>query len=458
MSSKRSRKRKAEKLEVPKLEALEQINLDAAGLDIGDDEIYVAVPEGRGEVSVRVFHTFTRDLYALADWLAACGIETVALESTGVYWIPIYEILEERGLEVYLVNARDVKNVPGRKTDILDCQWIQQLHTYGLLRASFRPPEEICALRTLVRHRDNLIRSYGAETQRMQKALQQMNVKLTNVISDITGITGLKIIRDIVADQRDPHRLAQHRDYRCKKSEEEIAKSLEGNYKPEHVFALKQALEAYDFYRGQIKACDVEIEKRYAAFEPKIDATEHPLEPGKQTKPRGNEPNFDLRLYLYQMAGVDLPRIPGINVLTVQKVLTETGVDMSAWSTVKHFASWLGLCPHNDKTGGKVIRSKTKKTQNRAAAALRMSAQSLLHSKSALGGYYRGMRAKLGKPEAVTATAHKLARIIYAMLKNQTEYRDPGEGYYEGQARQRAVNNLKRKAKRLGFELVPNPA
>jgi len=458
MSRKRSRKRKADELEVPKLEALEQINLNAAGLDIGDDDIYVAVPEGRDEVSVRVFHTFTRDLYALADWLEACGVETVAMESTGVYWIPTYEILEERGFEVYLVNARDVKNVPERKTDILDCQWIQQLHTYGLLRPSFRPPEEICALRALVRHRDSLIRSCGAEIQRMQKALQQMNVKLTNVISDITGVTGMNIIRDIVGGERDPHDLAKHRDFRCKKSEEEIAKSLEGNYKPEHIFALKQALEAYDFYRGQIKACDVEIEKQYKTFEPKVDVTEHPLEPGKQTNPRGNEPDFDLRLHLYQMGGVDLTRIPGINVLTVQKVLSETGVDMSAWPTVKHFASWLSLCPHNDKTGGKVIRSKTKKTQNRAAAALRMSVQSLFHSKSALGGYYRSMRAKLGKPEAVTATAHKLARIIYAMLKNQTEYRDPAEGYYEGQAGQRAINNLKRKAKKMGFELVPNQA
>jgi len=458
MSRKRNRKRKKDELQVSKLEALEQINLDAAGLDIGDDEIYVAVPEGRDSVSVRVFQTFTRDLYSLANWLTACDVKTVAMESTGVYWIPIYEILEERGFEVYLVNARHVKNVPGRKTDILDCQWIQQLHTYGLLRASFRPPEDICALRALVRHRDNLIRSSVAEVQRMQKALQQMNVKLTNVLSDITGVTGMSIIRDILAGERDPHKLAAHRDFRCKKSQDEIAKSLEGNYKPEHVFTLDQSLQARDFYQNQIKVCDVEIEERYAAFEPKIDATEHPLIPGKKTKPRGNEPDFNLRLYLYQMAGVDLTRIDGISILTVQKVLTETGVDMSAWPTSKHFASWLSLCPHNDKTGGKIIRSKTKKSQNRAAAALRMAATSLLHSKSALGGYYRSMRARLGKPEAVTATAHKLARIIYAMLKNQTEYRDPGEGYYEGQARQRAINNLKRKAKKLGFELVSNQA
>lgn len=456
MSRKQSRKCKQDKLQVPKLEALEQINLDAAGLDIGDAEIYVAVPEGRDSESVRVFQTFTRDLHSLADWLAACNVKTVAMESTGVYWIPIYEILEERGFQVYLVNARHVKNVPGRKTDILDCQWIQQLHTYGLLRASFRPPEDVCALRALVRHRDTLIRSSVAEIQRMQKALQQMNVKLTNVISDITGVTGMSIIRDILAGERDSRKLAAHRDFRCKKSEEEIAKSLEGNYKPEHVFALAQSLQAHDFYQGQIKTCDVEIKEQYEAFEPQVDVTEHPLTPGKQPKPRRNEPDFDLRLYLYQMAGVDLTRIPGIGVLTTQKVLSETGVDMSPWPTNKHFASWLSLCPHNDKTGGKIIRSKTKKSQNRAAAALRIAATSLLHSKSALGGYYRSMRARLGKPEAVTATAHKLARIIYAMLKNQTEYRDPGEGYYEGQARQRAINNLKRKAKKLGFELVSN--
>jgi transposase len=457
--AKRSRKKTAVQ-DIPKLEALDQINLNAAGLDIGDDEIYAAVPEGRDQVSVRVFQTFTVDLYALADWLEVCGIDTVAMESTGVYWIPIYEILEARGFEVYLVNARHIKNVPGRKTDILDCQWIQQLHTYGLLRASFRPPEEICALRSLVRHRDNLIKSSTREIQHMQKALQQMNVKLTNVISDITGVTGMLIIRDIVAGERDPKRLAAHRNPHCAKSEQEIAKSLQGNYKPEHVFALKQALEAYDFYHQQIKVCDAETEKLYATFEPQVDVSEKPLKPRKRkrNKPEKNAPDFDLRLYLYQWAGVDLTQIDGLNAVTIQKVLTETGVDMSPWPTVKHFTSWLSLCPHNDKTGGKVIKSRTKKSQNRAAAALRMAAQSLVHSKSALGAYHRRMRAKLGKPEAVTATAHKLARIIYAMLKNQTEYIDPGEGRYEEQARQHAIKSLKRRAAKLGFELVPNAA
>jgi len=453
-------KKKAAVQDIPKLEALQQINLNAAGLDIGDDEIYAAIPEGRDEVSVRVFQTFTRNLHALADWLESCGVDTVAMESTGVYWIPIYEILETRGFEVYLVNARHIKNVPGRKTDILDCQWIQQLHTYGLLQASFRPPQEICALRDLARHRDNLIRSCSREIQHMQKALQLMNIKLTNVISDITGVTGMLIIRDIVAGERDPHKLAQHRNPHCAKTEKEIALALEGNYKPEHVFVLKQALQAYDFFQQQIRDCDAEMERLYAAFEPRVDVNEKPLKPRKRkrNKPEKNAPAFDLRLYLYQMAGIDLTQVDGLNALTVHKVLTETGVDMSPWPTVKHFTSWLSVCPHNDKTGGKVIRSKTKKTQNRAAAALRMAAQSLAHSHSALGAYYRSMRTKLGAPEAVTATAHKLARIIYSMLKNQTEYVDPGEDYYEEQARQRAIRSLKRKAKRLGFDLVSTTA
>lgn len=457
MKRKKRSQKKAIVQEIPQLEALKQINFNAAGLDVGNDEIYVAVPEGRDEVSVRVFGTFTVDLYALADWLEACEIDTVAMESTGVYWIPIYEILEARGIEVCLVNARHAKNVPGRKTDILDCQWLQQLHTYGLLRASFRPEEEIRALRALVRHRENLIESMTREIQHMHKALQQMNVKLTNVITDITGLTGMLIMRDIVAGERDPEKLAQHRNVHCAKSEEEIAKSLQGHYKPEHVFELKQALAAYDFYQTQIKECDIEIEKCYAAFEPRVDDTDKPLPPPKRkrSKTTKNAPDFNLRLRLYRWAGVDLTQIDGPDALTIQKVLTEIGVDMSPWPTVKHFTSWLGLCPHNDKTGGKVIRRSTKKTQNRAAAALRMAAQSLVHSQSALGNFHRRMRAKLGGPEAVTATAHKLARIIYAMLKNQTEYVDPGEDYYEEQARQRALKRLKRQAENLGFDLVP---
>ena len=447
--------KKTKKQKVVNLEALKQINLNAAGLDIGAAEIYAAVPEDRGPESVRSFQTYTRSLHALADWLLACGVDTVAMESTGIYWIPIFEILDERGFEVILVNARHIKNVPGRKTDVLDCQWIQQLHTYGLLQGSFRPADNICALRALARHRDMLIRYRSSHVQHMQKALHMMNVQLTNVLSDITGVTGLKIIRGIVSGDHDPQKLAEYRDYRCSKSKEEIALALEGNYRTEHLFALKQALELYDLYSQKIKDCDAEIETMYSAFEPQVDVNEKPLKNHKASKPRGNEPDFDLHLYLYQMTGVDLTQIDGINVLTVQTVLSEIGLDMSKWKTVKHFSSWLSVCPYNDITGGKVIKSGTKKSQNRAAKALRLAARSLSHSDSYLGAFFRRIKARSDAPTAITATAHKLARIIYAMLRDQSEYIDPGADFFEEQYRQRAIKNLQRKANKLGFTVVP---
>jgi transposase len=449
-------KRKKAPVNVPPLDVLKQINLHAAGLDIGAEEIYACVPADRDESSVRVFPTFTVDLHALADWLAACQIETVAMESTGVYWIPVYEILESRGFEVYLVNARHIKNVSGRKTDILDCQWIQQLHTYGLLRASFRPPEEICALRALARHRDNLIRYRSAHIQHMQKALQLMNVKLTEVVSDITGVTGLSIIRAIVAGERDPHQLAGLRQSGCAKSEEEIAKALQGNYRLEHVFVLQQALAQYDFYLQQIQECDAQMEAMYAALPP-ADPEDRVSPPPKPTrgKPRKNQAHFDLATSLYQVVGVDLTAIDGIDALTAQAIITEIGTDVTAWPTVKHFTSWLGLSPHNDKSGGKVLRSRTKKTQNRANLALRLAAQSLSRSQSAVGAFYRRMKAKHGPAKATTAAAHKLARMVYFMLKNRTSYVDPGVTYYEQHYRDRVIRNLKRKAAALGLELVP---
>ena len=457
MPSKRKRKGKRNQdKQVPSLDSLEQINLHAAGLDIGAAEIWACVPEGRDETSVRVFQTFTVDLHALADWLEMCGVETVAMESTGIYWIPVYEILEARGFEVFLVNARHIKNVPGRKTDVLDCQWIQQLHTYGLLRASFRPEAEVCALRAYIRHRDNLIRYRSAHIQHMQKALHLMNVQLTNVISDITGQTGMHIIRDIVAGERDPVKLAQYRDPRCHSSQAEIAKALTGNYRDEHVFALQQALELYDFYNHQIKRCDAEIEQKYAAFKPVVDVEAQPLPPTKKrTRRSSNAPEFDLRAYLYQITGVDLTQIDGLDALGVQKIITETGADMNCWPTVKHFTSWLTLAPHNDISGGKVLRSRTLKSKNRAAQAFRMAAQSVSRSDSALGAFYRRMRAKHGGPKAITATAHKIARIFYHLLKYQEEYHDPGQDYYEQKYRERVIRNLKRRAKDLGMDLIP---
>ncbi len=457
-ASKRTGQGNDEQVIAPKLEALEQINFNAAGLDIGDDEIYVAVPEGRDEVSVKVFKTFTADLYRLADWLTACGVDTVAMESTGVYWIPIYEILEERRFEVFLVNARHIKNVSGRKTDILDCQWIQQLHTYGLLRASFIPPDQIRCMRDLVRHRHSLTESCSREIQHMQKALQQMNLKLTKVLSDVTGETGQKIIRAIIAGERDPKTLASFRNTHCAKSEAEIAEALTGHYKPEQVFMLKQAVQAYDFFGQQIQTCDAELEKRYAALPPRTEDPDKPLPPSKRTKRKAgrHEPPFDLRRHLFHMAGVDLTQIDGLDILTIQEILTHTGTDMSPWPTMKHFSSWLSLCPHNDITGGKIIKAATKKNQNRAAAAFRMAARSLMHSQSALGAYCRHMIAKLGKPQGITATAHKLSRIFYSMLKHGTEYRAQDPDEYDQQVRERTIKNLTRKAKQLGFELVPS--
>jgi transposase len=437
------------------LNSLDQINLDAAGLDIGAEEIYACVPEHRTAHSVRRFGTCTADLRALAEWLTECQVTTVAMESTGVYWILVYEVLRDAGFEVYLVNARHIKNVPGKKTDVLDCQWIQQLHTYGLLHASFRPSEDMCALRALVRHRDNLIRCRSIHIQHMQKALEQMNLKLVNVVADVTGQTGMTIIRAIVQGERDPHVLAGYRQPRCVKSEAEIARALEGHYRDEHLFALRQAVELYDVYTQKIQDCDEEIAAKYSTCKPQVDIEQNPLPPPRQ-RPRpgtGNVPHFDLRAELYKLTGVDLTQIDGISVLTAQVVLSEIGLDMSKWPTEKHFASWLSLCPNNKITGGKIKKRGRRKTKNRAAQALRLAAQALNRSQSALGAYYRRMRAKLGAEMANVATAHKLARIIYFMLKNKTAYRDMGIEQYDAQYRERQVRNLQRQAERLGFRL-----
>ena len=447
-------KQKHQKKMKVEVNALEQINAHAAGMDIGAEEIYVAVPPDRDTECVRMFPTFTADLRRLAEWLKSCNIETVAMEATGVYWIPLYELLEEEGFEVCLVNARHLKNVTGRKTDVLDCQWIQQLHTYGLLNASFRPPEQIVSIRSLVRHREMLVKYRSAHIQHIQKSLTLMNVRLTNVLSDITGVTGLKIIRSILEGERDPCRLATLREPGCKKSEDEIAKSLEGHYKREHLFALKQALELYDFYHQQLKACDTELEAMYQEFTPPDEPGTPPPDPHTR-KRRKNQAHFDLASSLFRLTGIDLTQIDGVDELTIQKVLSETGTDMSKWPTVKHFASWLCLCPNNKITGGKIIQTGVRPTKNRASVALRIAAASLKNSNSALGAFYRRIRARHGSPVAITATAHKLARIIYFMLKYRESYQDFGSDFYEQQYRSRVVRNLTRQAKKLGFRLEP---
>ena len=405
---------------------------NTAGIDIGSAAHFVAVPPDRDDEPVREFASFTTDLHRLADWLDACGVDTVAMESTGVYWIPLYELLESRGFTVFLVNARHVKNVSGRKSDVLDCQWLQQLMSFGLLRGAFRPAEQVCVLRSLSRQRTMLLRSQGRFVQHMQKALTQMNIQLANVISDVVGETGQKILRAIVAGERDGLALAKLRNARIRASEDEIAKSLQGSWRAEHLFALKQALDAFDFCGTQLAECDAQIQAQLQALHVRED------EPAKGKK-RGrarNAPKFDLRTQLFQMCGVDLTRIDGIDVTTALVVVSEVGADMCKFPSDKHFASWLGLCPGTKITGGKVMSGKTKRCANRAAQALRLAAAALRSSQSALGAYYRRMCARMDKPKAVTAAAHKLARLIYAMLTHGQEYTDRGQDYFEERYRQ----------------------
>jgi len=433
----------------------EQININAAGIDIGAQKHYVAVPKGRDPQGkdVRHFETFTVDLYALADWLKQCGIDTVAMESTGIYWIPLFEILEQKEFEVRLVNPRSIKHAPGRKSDVVDCQWIQQLHAYGLLTSAFRPDEQVGVLRAYHRQRTMLVNHASTHIQHMQKALEQMNLKLTNVLSDITGTTGMKIVRSILAGERNPKKLARHRDPRCKKSEKEIAKSLHGNWRNEHLFALQQAVELYDFYQTRIQACDRQIQDQLCRFEDRSNDSDLPSPTGK-FKGAGKKLTFDATKHLYRMTGVDLTRIVGLDAPTVLTIIAEVGLDMSRWPTSKHFSSWLGLCPGSKISGGKNFSSKSKPSANRAAHAFRMAAYSLHRSQTGIGAFLRRKKAQLGAPKAITATAHKIARIFYEMLKTRTEYKDLGVDYYQNRYKERMLRNLKRKAKAFGLDLV----
>lgn len=438
---------------------LEMINPNAAGIDVASEEMWVCVPQERAEANIRKFGAFTCDLYAIADWLAECGITSVAMESTGIYWIPLYQVLEERGFAVCLVNARQLKNVSGRpKTDRLDCRWIQRLHSYGLLMASFRPDDETCQLRSLLRHRDNVIRHAATHTQHMQKALHQMNVLLDKVISDITGVTGTAIITKILEGERDPVTLAKLRNPHIKSSEEEIAKALEGDYRSEHIFVLRQAVEAHHFAQEQLQACDQAVEAWLHKTEKVIRVSEHPLPPSTQVhkKARKNEPPEETRSCLYEIYGVDLTQVPGFQASTIQTLLSEVGRDMSKWKTEKHFTSWLGLCPNLKRSGGKDQSSQTRKVQSRAALAFRNVARALTKSKTSLGAFYRRMRSRVDKAKALTATARKLAVIFYNMVKHGRTYKELGQDYYLKQQKQRQLKHLKKQAKLYGFDLVPN--
>jgi transposase len=449
-----SKKRNLKQTKAPELPVLDPT---AAGVDIGATEIYVAVHPDCDPEPVRSFSTFTEDLHLLADWLKACSVKSVAMESTGVYWIPLFQILESRGFEVCLVNARYYQNVPGRRTDVSDCQWLRHLHSVGLLRSSFRPADQVCALRSLVRHRESLIQSASSHVLRMQKALDQMNLQIHHVISDITGITGLRIIEAVLAGERDPARLAGLRDGRIKASVETITKSLVGDFRREHLFTLRQSLAAWRHYQKLMTECDREIEEQLQAFGSAIDVQEKPLPPSKVPgrSRYTNEPSFDLRGHLYRVFGVDLTAVPGISTLTAHTLLAEIGPDLLRFRSAAAFSSWLGLCPDNDISGGKKLSVKTRPVNNRASSALRMAVNGLYKSQTWLGNFFRRMRGKLGAPKAITATAHKLARIVYRLLSTRQPYDESVFANMEQTNRLRREGKLKAQAKALGFDIFP---
>jgi len=429
------------------------VNSAAAGLDVGSTFHVVAVSADRDGEPVRTFQSFTTDLQALADWLHEVGITTVAMESTGVYWIPVFEILEQSGFEVLLVNARHARNVPGRKTDVNDAQWLQQLHEYGLLRASFRPRDAIVQLRAYLRHQERMGDYAASHIQHMQKALMQMNVQLHHVVSDITGVTGMKVIRAIVDGNHDPAALAEFRDRRCKASKSTIREALTGNYREEHVFALRQSLDLYEFHQAKIAECDQKVEAVLDRLNLDRQAPAEPMPKMRHARSR-KEPQFDLRSALYTLIGADLSQIHGFGPPTVLRLIAECGDDLSKWPTAKRFTSWLCLAPGNKISGGRVLDSKTRRSSSRASALLRTAAINVGKTQTALGAFYRRLAARVGKAKAVTATARKLAVLFYNAVRFGMKYVDPGQNYYEERYRQRVLHHLSRRASQFGYSLV----
>ncbi|SPE26709.1 transposase [Candidatus Sulfopaludibacter sp. SbA3] len=437
------------------------LEANAAGIDIGAREIFVAVPPDRDEHPVRKFTTFTEDLEKMAQWLVSCGITTVAMESTGVYWIPLYDVVEQHGVKACLVDARGMKNVPGRRTDWHECQWLQFLHSVGLLRAAFRPEGDVCAVRSVMRHRTELVEMTSQHIQHMHKALTQMNVQIHHVISDLTGVTGLAIVDAIIGGERNPDVLAKLRDPHIKASEETIRKSLVGNWRGEHLFTLQQSRQSYQHYQEQITTCDEEIEKMVLAFVARVDPAEKPLPPDRKRKQRGRKKKnvnpktgFDLRTESYKLFGVDLTQIPGLMAMVLM-LFSEVGRDMSRWPTAAHFVSWLALCPDNDISGGRVLWRGMRRVHNRAGDLFRMAAYALHHDQTPLGDYLRRMKSKLGPAGATTATAHKIAIIFYTMVKKQVEYDATLWAERDAQREKRFDAKLKRQAQQRGYKLVP---
>jgi transposase len=435
---------------------LERMQPDAAGIDCGATSHFVAVPRDRDPMAVREFKTFTADLERLAEWLGQCRIKTVALESTGVYWLAVYEILEARGLEVVLVNARDVHHVRGRKSDVSDCEWLQELHSVGLLRPSFRPAGEIVALRSYVRHRQTLIEAAATCIHRMQKALTQMNLQLHHVLSDLTGVTGMAIVRDILAGVRDPHALAAHRRGGCQASEQQIAAALTGNYRPEYRFVLRQNFEAFEFQQRQIAQCDQAIETQLTRLADTRPPSSAELPAARlRGKPSKNEPRVELRAPLHRITGgADLSQLDGIGPYGALQLIAEIGTDMSRWASEKHFTAWLTLAPNNKISGGRLLSSRTPPSASRAAAVLRRAAMRLTRSATALGAYYRRVAYRLGRPKAITATARKLAVLVYRVMRGELVYRDPGATAYLQHHQARLIKGLRRRAQELGLGLI----
>jgi transposase len=440
--------------------ALEIVHPDAAGIDVGGSEHWVAVSPDRDPEPVRRFGCFTADLREMSRWLVEKGVRSVAMQSTGVYWMPVFEVLEQHGLEVFLVNAQHTKNVPGRKSDVQECQWLLKLHAFGLLNNSFQPTDEIRIARTLWRQRGNLVAETSSTIQRMQKVLTEMNVQLSNVLSDISGVSGMNIIGAILEGERDPWELAALVKSGVKATPEDIAKSLEGNWREELLFVLRQHVELYRIYQEKITDCDLQLRKHLESLGSKVDLKTQPIGPRPKGKNNSrNAPSFDLRAELYRITGIDWTQINGIDVLTAQTVIAEAGADLSAFPSEKQFASWLGLCPTNEQSGGKILNRRTRKVVNRATVAFRNAASTLVRSQSYLGAQYRRLRTRLGAPKAITAMARKLACLFYRLVKHGQQYVDQGTGYYEARYREQQIRLLDKRAQKLGLQLViPKPA
>jgi transposase len=434
------------------------VHPNAAAIDVGATMHMAAVRADGAREPVRSFGTFTADLHRLVDWFTECGVETVVMESTSVYWIPIFELLDARGFTVFLVNARDAKHVPGRKTDVSDAQWLQRLHSFGLLRASFRPKGQIAELRAYVRQRERLLEYAASHIQHMQKALTEMNLQLHHVVADITGTTGLRIIRAILAGERDPEALASFRHYSCHASAETIAKALTGSYRTEHLFALEQALALYDAHHEKASACDVRIEAVLKELSIHRGRGHGAVPPASRRRNRTDQANalaFDVRAALFVLLGKDITTIDGLGPYLSLKLIAECGDDLTSWPSAKHFTSWLGLAPSNKISGGKVLSSRTRRSGGRAAALLRLAAVTVGRTDTALGAFYRRLSSRVGKAKAVTATARKVAVLFYNAVRHGMEYVDPGASSYEARYRTRVIDNLHRRAKAFGFVLLP---